>query len=345
MSTEVAPRKTHDSRVLPVVSALEGRGLLDPTRHEEALDVVDRVLTGHTIEAATLRRRLAELAGYVGGAFVVIATGIFVADRWNDMSVTQQVTLFVGIAVVLFAVGIGMGLTGGGLSTLRLGTQPVRTRLASVLFTAGAAAAAASVMVWLIDVIEERGTEMTEGVYIGMGGSVTFVVLAAVGYLLSPSLLGQGAIAVGTGYAIPFIFDSFGDMEPIPIGMTFLAVGVVWLVLAERRMWREVVPGRVIGAVLLVAGAQVPLGSEDPWVAYLATFLVGVVGFSLYLTRRAWPYLGLGVVGVTLAVPEALLDWTEGSLGPAGVLLVAGLTLLGASLLGMRLRREVTESD
>ena len=38
MTTGVAPRKVHDDRVLPVVSALEGHGLIDPTRHDEALE-------------------------------------------------------------------------------------------------------------------------------------------------------------------------------------------------------------------------------------------------------------------------------------------------------------------
>jgi len=49
------------------------------------------------------------------------------------------------------------------------------------------------------------------------------------------------------------------------------------------------------------------------------------------------------VVAVTLAVPQALLDWAGDSLGPAGLLLAAGLTLLVTSLLGLRLRQEVTE--
>ena len=65
-----------------------------------------------------------------------------------------------------------------------------------------------------------------------------------------------------------------------------------------------------------------------------------MIGFAVYVAKRAWPYLLAGVAGVTLAVPEALLDWTEGSLGTAGVLLVAGVTLLGASLLGLRLHGE-----
>jgi hypothetical protein len=65
----------------------------------------------------------------------------------------------------------------------------------------------------------------------------------------------------------------------------------------------------------------------------------------VFMARPSWPYLAVGVIGVTLAVPEALLDWTEGSVGAAGVLLVSGATLLAASLLGLRLRREVQEDQ
>ena len=93
----------------------------------------------------------------------------------------------------------------------------------------------------------------------------------------------------------------------------------------------------------MIVGGTRASTADYPWVGYLVTILVAVAGFALYVVRRAWPYLAVGVVGVTLAVPEALLDWTEGSLGTAGVLLVAGITLLGASLLGLRLRKEVGE--
>jgi hypothetical protein len=50
--------------------------------------------------------------------------------------------------------------------------------------------------------------------------------------------------------------------------------------------------------------------------------------------------LGAGVLAMTLVVPEALHDWTDGSVSAAGSLLVAGLTLLAASAIGLRLRRE-----
>jgi hypothetical protein len=237
-----------------------------------------------------------------------------------------------------------VAVTAGGFAVLRADGQPVRRRLASLLFTGGAGVTAAAVVVWLIDLIEGRGTEMEQGWLIGLGGATTLLVLSAVGYLLAPSLLGQLAVALGSVYTIPFALEGMDVVDqPVVIGLAFLGLGLVWLLLAENGLWREVVPGRILGSALVVIGAQIPVTSETPWVGYVLTLLVAAVGFGLYVVRRAWPYLAVGVVGVTLAVPEALLDWTEGSLGTAGVLLVAGVTLLGASLLGLRLRKEVEE--
>jgi hypothetical protein len=347
MTTQVEPRRLHDDRVLPVVSALEDGGLVDPTRHDEAVEIVARALGGEEAESTTLRHRLAELAGYVGGALVVAAGALFVADQWANLSVGRQVGLLAGIAVLLFGAGLVLAVTGGGLVAMRADTQPVRRRLAGVLFTGGAVMGAAAVVVWLIEVIEQRGTEMEEGTLIGMGGAFTLIALAGLGYAMAPSLLGQAAVAVGAAYAIPFTLDTFGDIgDAVVLGAAFLGVGLVWLVLAERGVWRERVAARVVGSGFVLVGAQIPaVASDHEWVGYLLTVLVAGAGFAMYVARRAWPYLALGVAGVTLAVPEALLDWTEGSLGTAGVLLVAGVTLLGASLLGLRLRREVEAAD
>jgi hypothetical protein len=347
MTTQQIPpaRSGGDTRSRRIAAALVERGIVAPDRHHEAELVVDRVLGTPDVGPAPLKRRLAELAGYVGGALVVAAGALFVADQWLNLSVAQQVGLLAGIAVLLFAAGMAVGVTGGGLAVLHDGTQPVRQRLASVLFTAGAVAASAAVIVWLMDVIDSRGTEMEEGSLVGVGGSLTLVVLATVGYLLAPSLVGQAGVAVGAAYGVAFILDSFGDIDILWVGMFFIALGVMWLALAERRLWHEVLAGRIIGSAFVLVGAQLPIGSDHAWVGYLATLLVAAGGFAMYVGRRAWPYLAVGVIGVTLAVPEALLDWTEGSLGTAGVLLVAGVTLLGASLLGLRLRKEVEETS
>jgi hypothetical protein len=154
-------------------------------------------------------------------------------------------------------------------------------------------------------------------------------------------VLGQLVIAAGSVLAVSSLQDVLGDVEPLPLGLSVLVVGVVWLVLAERRVWRELLSARVIGCALALVGAQIPVESGMAWVGYLATVAVAAAGFALYVAERSWPYLVAGVLGLTLVVPQALLDWTHGSLGTVGVLLAAGVTLLGASLLGLRLRKEV----
>jgi hypothetical protein len=129
---------------------------------------------------------------------------------------------------------------------------------------------------------------------------------------------------------------------PTPTGLVVLALGLLWLALAETGVWREVGSGRVLAAVLAVLGAQLPVFGDYSWVGYVATAAVGAAAFGGYVVRPAWPYLAAGVVALTLAVPEALTDWTGGSLGPAGILLATGVTLLVAALLGLRLRHEVS---
>jgi hypothetical protein len=69
---------------------------------------------------------------------------------------------------------------------------------------------------------------------------------------------------------------------------------------------------------------------------------IALAALAGYLVSRASVHLATGVVAVTLVVPEALQDAFDESLGAAGVLLVAGVTLLGAGLLGLRLRHEVS---
>jgi hypothetical protein len=95
-----------------------------------------------------------------------------------------------------------------------------------------------------------------------------------------------------------------------------------------------------------VIGAQMTVFTDQGtnWFGYLVLAAVAVGAFGMYVARPAWPYLAAGVVALTLVVPEALLDWFDDALGPAGALLVAGVTLLAASLAGLRLRKEVSHA-
>ncbi|HYO39743.1 MAG TPA: hypothetical protein VER39_08810 [Nocardioidaceae bacterium] len=327
-----------DTRTLHLVTALVDAGLVVPDRRPEAERVVDGVLAGQATPAAPMRRRLAELAGYVGGAFVVAAAAIFLGVQWGSLSVGEQVGLLVGIAAVLAVVGGAVvGTAAGGAAAVREGADPVRRRLAGALLTAAAGSAAGALGV----LVEETGTGSEQlGVAVAFGA---LAVLSMVGYAVAPTIVGQLGIALGAAPVTPVALDVVGGSSTVSPGLWILALGVVWLVATERDLWREVASARVIGCGLTVVGAQVLVfdSGDLRWVGYLALAVVAAASFGAYVVRPAWPYLAAGVVAVTLLVPEALLDWTDNDLGPAGVMLVTGVTLLGSSLVGFRLRRDV----
>ncbi len=323
------------------VAALVAAGLLDQAAADEAERVVEGCLAARTPAEAgvPLRRRLAEVAGYVGGAFVVGAAVLFFANTWTDLALAAQVGILWVIAVLLVVAGGALTASAGGRTALREPAEDVRRRLVSVLMTGAALAAAGGTGVWLDEALADEELVVLLAALVGL-------LVASAGYVLAASTVGQGAMAFAAFMMIPAGLAVFyEDFGPTAIGVLVLALGVIWLVVAEGGLWRELLPARVIGLVLALVGAQIPLGGDRLWVGYGLTALVGAVAFAAYLARRAWPYLAAGVVGVTIAVPEAVDDIAGESLGAAGVLLATGLALLAAALLGLRLRQEVQEQQ
>lgn len=331
---------TSDPRTDTVVDGLVGAGLLDASRRAEAVAVVHDALASAVPSplSGSLRRRMAEVAGYVGGAFVVGAAALFFGTTWDDLGLAGQVGVLLGIAGVLVVAGLALTAAAGGRAQLASGAEAVRRRLTSVLLTGAAGCAAFGVGLLLVDRMENGSLAVMLAALLGLA-------VAAAGYLLAPTTVGQLGIVVPAFVAIPSGLSALRteSSSSIPLGLLVLVLGAVWLILAERGVWHEVLPARVIGCVVAVIGAQIPVFDEHAWVGYVATAAVGAVGFWLYVVSRAWPYLATGVVAVTIAVPEALSDWFDGALGAAGVLLATGVTLLLAALAGLRLRQEVSE--
>lgn len=336
MRTTSAPaRTTHDGRARRVVDTLLGHGLLAAEQQDLAVSLVEQAL-GHDTAAAPLRRRLAEIAGYVGGALVVSAAVIFFATQWPSLSAGTRIGLLAAVALVLAVAGVAIGMAGTGLAALRRDEEPAQRRLVSVLLVG--AAASATFAVGLL------GEELVEG-YSELPPVLSFTTLTAltlVAYLTMPSALAQIVLAVSVVPLAVSVVEYASELQAAMVGGLLMLAGALWLVVAERGGWREPTVGRVAGAALLVGGAQgLVFETGWSWVGYLALLLVALGGFVAYTVVRAWPYLAAAVAGLTLAVPEALMDWTDNAVGPAGVLLAAGLTLLVASLLGLRLRHEV----
>lgn len=274
--------------------------------------------------------RAAELAGYAGAALLVGAVGLFLRTGWQDLSDPSRVVLLAVATVLLAAAGAAIVTVGAeSIRELARHHDSARRRLVSTLW-AGAAATAAAGAGLLADGHEP------------LAASTTAVVVAGAGYALVPGAVGQLAAFLAWIGLVSALIDEVGD-EPgttTAYAVAFVLLAAAWCALASLRVLHERTFALALGAGLALLGAQLPvISGDDAWLGYLLTAAVAAAGYAGFVLTRRWPLLVAGVAGMTLVVPEALGDWADGSVPAAGVLLVAGLTLLGSSAVSLRLRQ------
>jgi hypothetical protein len=294
---------------------------------------------------------LAEIAGYAGGALVAAAASLFVAELWQDLTdATRALWLAGTTAVLLAAAGVVAALAGEDAGPLRPrggGSPAARRRLVAtfVALAAGTAGGAAGV---------------AAGGAGGLWAGLAATAVALAGWVAVPSAVGAVSTwAASLVLATGALAAADRDGNDVAAGLVLLAAGVAWVLAAlaaeaRRGSGREGTPVAPVAGggsgsgerLLLLAlgcgtalvGAQLAGVGSTP-VQYGTTAGLAVAGFLAYAGTGAWPFVATGVVAVTLAVPEAVSDWTGGDLGAAGGVLVAGVALLVASALGLRLRR------
>jgi hypothetical protein len=280
------------------------------------------------------RGRLAEIAGYAGGALLIGAAALFLTSGWQDLSDNSRVAILTGMTVLLIVAGGLIGLGAGSVRALGRQHDSARRRLVSVLWTfaAGSAAGAAGLAV-----------NDHEFVLSLLAASAAGLLVVSLCYAVVPSAVGQlGAWAGSIGLVCGLILQIGDRPSTTPYAVALLALGAAWVGLAVIHILREAEPGLALGAGLALFAAQLPVFSYDlDELGYALTAAVAVAGFAGFVVTRSWSVLAVAVLATTLVVPEALHDWTNGSVPAAGSLLIAGLTLLGASAIGLRLRREV----
>jgi hypothetical protein len=268
-----------------------------------------------------------ELAGYLGAALVGGAILLSAETVWTELGHGVRVGLLVSATLALILAGVALG--GWTLPRMRVlsHTMPsTRRRLVGVLFVIASIAGAATVleMTWDADQVEPA--------WVPAAG----LLVAALGYAAVATLVGQIACWAWALWLVSTILGS-GDYDATFDGLKILGVGLVWLVLAWRGVWQERYAAVGLASGTALYGAQQIVMTGSASLGYAVTALVGLGCFALFAATRNWLALATGVVAITLVVPEALLDWTDGSLGAAGALLAAGLALLGASAAGYRL--------
>jgi hypothetical protein len=318
---------------------LVDRGVLDRTQADA---VVTELGGPPSPRPEGLRRRLGEIAGYLGASFVVGATLLFLGEEWDALGRGGRFAILAIMAAILFGSGVAVRrrVAPPGAHWWRpWAGDSMRRRLSSTLLTGAAVAVSFAVYVIL---------EVTGQTYPDPDDDARFVASVAglavviAGYLLARSALGQLGIAVAAFASCGTLLDLLDAEEMEAFGFSLLALAAVWVVLAWRRLVTEHRFALAIAVTFGLIGAQlVVIGDSETqnYLGYALTALVAGICFAAYARIREWVVLAGGVVGATLVVPEFLYDVTDGSLGASGVMLVAGVTLLAGSLAGLRIRR------
>jgi hypothetical protein len=275
------------------------------------------------------------VVAYLGGALVLGAGGLFLGLEWGDLGLAGRTALLAVVAVVLAVGGVASARVEGGRSSLHEPANDTRRRLAGTLLTGSALAVA-----FLVGLVVDDLTDTTVGgvYWPAVVAALVGTLAAAVGYRLAHTALGVVALMGGALTLVTNLLNAFDGDDAVVPGVALVLVGALWGVLAETGTFAEAMVARMTGALVALFGAQVPVIAGSAEVGYLLTALLAAAGIATYLRTGAWPYLAAAVLSVTLVVPEAIADWTDGSLGAVGGVLVTGITLLLASFGGYRLQ-------
>ncbi|MGN6333999.1 MAG: hypothetical protein ACTHOD_20485 [Motilibacteraceae bacterium] len=256
---------------------------------------------------APLRARLAEVAGYAGGALVATGIGLFLGSAWPDLSRAARVAWLAGIAVVLLLAGAAVLATARLplarlLPELRAGGLPVRRRLTSALWSLAGLGVGAAVAVGL-----EPGTPFPAAL-------AALPVLAA-GYAVAPAVVGHAAVFAAFALASASALDQAGVVDrPIPYALVLLAVAAAWAVLTLTGVLRERVLGLALATGIAFAGVMVPAG-QDPWVSHGLGIALAALLFAGYVRLRAdrcWPLLAGAVLATTVVAAQVTDDLLGG---------------------------------
>ena len=262
---------------------------------------------------------LAEIAGYLGGAFVVIAVTIVTARQWDAFTQLQRGILFGSLAIALFALGTYVGTS-----------TAVKSRLSGVLF--GLAAASTTGTLAILDPQRDAPTlAFLAGTAIALIGFYT--VQTFVGHFIL-----YGYIFISGIMAVSDLTPDGAGMQ-IFVGSYFLILGSVWTYFTYKEFVDRLL-GYLFGGATLFIATQVLFFRTERLISYLSMIAVAGVTAWLYLRVHAWPLVLTAVLTTTVGVGEFVAQTLGGSVGSALGLFAAGAALVTSSLLALRNKRE-----
>jgi len=262
---------------------------------------------------------LAEIAGYLGGAFVVIAVTIVTARQWEAFTQLQRGILFGALAIALFALGTYVGTS-----------TAVKSRLSGLLFGLAAASTTGTMVVF-----DSNRSTPTIAFLAG-------TAIALLGYYIVQTFVGHvilfGYIFITGIMAVSDLTPDNSDVQFL-VGGYFLLLGGAWVYFTYRK-YLDGVLGYFFGGGTLFIATQVLFLQTEHLISYLSMVAVAGTTAWLYLRVHAWPLVLTAVLTTTVGVGEFVAETLGGSLGAALGLFAAGAALVTSSLLALRNKRE-----
>lgn len=176
---------------------------------------------------------------------------------------------------------------------------------------------------------------------------MTALAVTAAGYLACRTVLLHMATALALGWAMAQTLELVGTGEAWwhSWSLGLATGGAAWAVLAAAGALSERTLGMALGGAMVYIGGEGLTFQDSPAEAgYTVVGLLVLAALAGYLRTRVVAVLAVGVIALASIVPQMITDYTDGALGAAGALLVSGLSIVGASVLGLRLRHEVAQA-
>ena len=292
-----------------------------PTRHRRSLSEV-----------------LIEVGLYVGGALVIAAAVVLVAQNWESMSLGVQIAVLGVTALV--AGGVALVVAHGA------GPGSARRRLAGVLFVGAAISAAGTTALLLGEDTDYTGVAafavalaVMVGAHLVASSSITELGMFVASFgIVQTTIEAFRPAAVNDFYDEMTTYDRYAPLAVV-------VFGVMWaLVVSRRLVHRELA---VLAGMVVALMSALPIIGESSTrtIGMVVMALVAALGFWRFLVEGYWPWLAAAIASVT-----ALVFWAVGGADrPALAILVAGLVMLGSSAMGMlaarRRRAAITAGD
>lgn len=300
-------------RLQKVLSSLESEGLLS---NEQANLVHSRF---ESLEGSDSRKSIfAEIAAYLGGAFISIATLFLVANIWDEAPRALRVGALTTLAILLFVT-----------ATLLGNVTAMRLRLTSVL-SLGSAVAATAAMGFALDIDGAPSLPLSIGTAIALYSFIKYK---------------HEILHVGT-YIYLFItglmiLGSITGIEPedsVAYPLYWIILASIWLYLSWTRMINQTL-GYLISAATYFLATQFLFAMDYRLVSYLVSLVVAPLLAWIFLQDRRWPLLLGAVLTTTVTTGEFVAATLGGSLGALLGLLAAGIALITTSMVAIRKSR------